>query len=104
MKAKLKDGRILPIENGSVIALDNNGETVEVYVEEIDSFINDSVDWGKRRYEITEDILAAFMSNSNPNVYGGLPEKKAKEAVIYADALIEELKKQSDESENKVNE
>lgn len=38
MNVKLKDGRVLPIEKGSYIALDNNGDTVEVRIEDIESF------------------------------------------------------------------
>lgn len=35
MKVKLKDGRVLPIEEGSYIALDDHGETLEVKAKEI---------------------------------------------------------------------
>lgn len=48
--------------------------------------------WEQRRYEIARDMLAAFLSNSCKNVYGGSIEAQAKEAVRYADALVEELK------------
>ena len=37
--------------------------------------------------------MAAFLSNSCSNVHGGTVEKQAYEAVLYADALIAELKK-----------
>lgn len=93
MKAKLKDGRILPIEKGSVIALDNNGDTFEVNVNQVESFLNESIDWEQRRYETAKDVLAAFMSNSCSNVFVGSKENQAKDAVEYADALINELKK-----------
>lgn len=53
----------------------------------------DNIDWEQRRYEIAKDMLAAFMSNSNSNVFGGSEESKAEYAVRYADALIDELKK-----------
>lgn len=51
------------------------------------------IDWEQRRYEIAKDVLAAYLSNSCPNVYHGTPMQQAKDAVRYADALVEELKK-----------
>lgn len=51
------------------------------------------IDWEQRRYEIAKDMLAAFLSNSCQNIYAGPPDLQAKDAVEYADALIEELKK-----------
>lgn len=50
------------------------------------------IDWEERRYEIAKDVLSAFMSNSCSNVYAGSPDAQAKDAVLYADALINELK------------
>ena len=50
------------------------------------------IDWEQRRYEVARDMMAAFMSNSCSNVYGGSYERQAKDAVMYADALIAELK------------
>lgn len=93
MKVKLKDGRVLPIEEGSLIALNNNGDTFEVNVEDINSFIDNKINWEQRRYETAKELLAAFMSNSCSNVFGGSKESQAKDAVEYADALINELKK-----------
>lgn len=51
------------------------------------------IDWEQRRYEIARDVLAAFMSNSCSNVYAGTYKTQAKNAIQYAEALIEELKK-----------
>lgn len=51
------------------------------------------IDWEQRRYEIAKDMLAAFMSNSNSNAFGGSKGNQARDAVEYADALIDELKK-----------
>lgn len=87
MKVKLKDGRIFPIEEGSLIALDNNGETLEVKVEEIDSIVTDNINWEKRRYEISEECVAVLMRNEITL------EDAAKVSVEQADALINELKK-----------
>lgn len=49
--------------------------------------------WEQRRYEIAKDMMAAFLSNSCSNVYMGNPDEQAKCAVMFADALIAELKK-----------
>lgn len=81
MKVKLKDGRVLPIEEGSLIALNNNGDTFEVNVEDINSFIDNKINWEQRRYETAKELLAAFMSNSCSNVFGG---EKIREIIIEA--------------------
>ena len=54
------------------------------------------IDWEQRRYEISKDMMAAFLSNSCSNVYVGNPDEQAKSAVMFADALIAELKKGGD--------
>ena len=51
------------------------------------------IDWEERRYCIAKDIMAAFLSNSNVAVHGDSAEEHASDAVLYADALIAELKK-----------
>lgn len=60
------------------------------------------VDWEQRRYEIAKDAMAAFISAPsyqfcvNNNYYEASlarPRSVAEDAVEYADALIEELKK-----------
>lgn len=51
------------------------------------------IDWEQRRYEIAKDVLTAFMSNPCPEVVSGSEQMQAKDAVSYADALIEKLKK-----------
>ena len=51
------------------------------------------IDWEQRRYEIAKDMMAAFLSNSCSNVYMGNPDEQAKCAIMFADALISELKK-----------
>lgn len=50
------------------------------------------IDWEQRRYEIAKDMLAAFMSNSSYNINSRSYEEQAQWAVIFADALIAELK------------
>lgn len=54
---------------------------------------NADIDWEQRRYEISKAMIAAFMSNSDKNVFAYPKENQARDAVEYADALIEELKK-----------
>lgn len=91
MKARIKEtGHIVEVEDffddGTALV---NGCYIKVSKL---SFI-DCIDYEQRRYEIAKDVLAAFMSNSNVSVFGYSIEKQAKDAVEYADALIEELKK-----------
>lgn len=49
------------------------------------------IDWKQRRYEISKDVLSAFLSNSNEMIFEGNPEDHAKDAVVFADALIKKL-------------
>ena len=57
------------------------------------------IDWEQRRYEIAKDMIAAFLSNSNQQIYMGSFAEQAKDAVKYADALINELKSQTNNPE-----
>lgn len=50
------------------------------------------IDWEQRRYEIARDALTALLSNRK---IGGVYASYSKIAVDYADALIEELKKEN---------
>lgn len=50
------------------------------------------IDWEQRRYEISKDVLSAFLSNSNEMIFEGNPEDHAKGAVEFADALIKKLR------------
>ena len=61
--------------------------------EDVGEEFTKEIDWEQRRYEIAKDMMAAFLSNSCSNVHGGTVEKQANDAVLYADALIAELKK-----------
>lgn len=51
----------------------------------------ETIDWEQRRYEIAKDVLTALLSN--PTIRGEYASSKV--AVDYADALIEELKKEN---------
>lgn len=49
------------------------------------------IDWEQRRYEIAKDVLIALIAK--PEIV--LTASDAKVAIRYADALIEELKKEN---------
>lgn len=55
-----------------------------------------NVDWEQRRYEIAKDMMAAFLSNYSDNIHSSNPDEQAEYAVVFADALIAELKKGGD--------
>ena len=61
--------------------------------EDVEEELTTQIDWEERRYEIAKEIMAAFLSNSNVAVHGDSAETHASDAVLYADALIAELKK-----------
>lgn len=91
MKAKIKEtGEIIEVENlyddGTALVGDTFYKVSEL---DFDSVI----DWEQRRYEISKAMIAAFMSNSDKNVFAYPKKNQARDAVEYADALIEELKK-----------
>lgn len=85
-----------------MIALDDRGETLEVNVEDVDSVITDGINWEQRRYEIAKEMLHAIYiddgnaerdDDSDLNFEFKSLQGSAREAVRFADALIEELKK-----------
>lgn len=95
MKAKYKNtGEIVDVEPaGSLnctvaVYEEKDGRKFPMYALEFEKDIN----WEQRRYEIAKDMIAAFLSNSCSNVYMGNPDEQAKYAVMFADALIAELK------------
>lgn len=63
MNVKLKDGRTMPIENNSLIALNDNGETLEVNIDEIECFDCDKINWKKTRIEIAMKMLDISKTN-----------------------------------------
>lgn len=101
---------------------DSYGCTVEVPYDDIEQFYDDNglplgmpvifpsviennsnIDWEQRRYEIAKEAMTAIMSNED--FYGQVLDQSSEKgqrqiqnsiseaAVIFADALIEELKK-----------
>lgn len=67
-------------------------QTCEAIIGASRKIIRPAIDWEQRRYEIAKDLLAAFLSNSNQEVWTGNAQNQAKDALHYADALIKELK------------
>ena len=51
------------------------------------------INWEQRRYEVAKEMLAAINSNSKFQLFGLGREDRVKVAVLYADMLIQELKK-----------
>ncbi len=102
MKVTVKEpGGVLEIidlyDDGTAEA--TNGEYYKV--SDLHFYFN-AIDWEQRRYEIAKDVMAAFISAPsyqfcvNNNYYEtshSLPRIAAEDAVEYAEALIEELKK-----------
>lgn len=103
MKAKVKaTGQIIELNDEKLSLLDyargvyRDTEGNKFHWKELEFIENKDekpIDWEQRRYEIAKDMMAAFLSNSCSIIYTGNPDEQAKYAVIYADALIAELKK-----------
>lgn len=93
MKAKIKEtGEIVEVED---LYDDGTALVKGTYfkVSQLDFFSDfETTDWEQRRYEISKDVLSAFLSNSNEMIFEGNPEDHAKDAVVFADALIKRLK------------
>ena len=53
----------------------------------------DKVDWEQRRYEIAKDVYCIMVGHNSDRLSH---HQKAENAVLWADALIEELKKKKD--------
>lgn len=88
--------------------IDSNGKVCNLPISFYDSFekvVEDTIDWERRRYEIAKEMLSssAISVNSSPKDWmngKSYQEASAILAIMYADALIAELKKKKqDESE-----
>lgn len=93
MKAKVKEtGEIIDVEPYFYAKINSTDPMIHKNdIELIEP--NADIDWEQRRYEISKAMIAAFMSNSDKNVFAYPKKNQARDAVEYADALIEELKK-----------
>lgn len=99
MKARIKKtGEIINIANYAKVTLDQCdswGNPIELEFDEVEILQEPTsdIDWEQRRYEIAKEMMAAFLSNYSDNIHSGNPDEQAKYAVVFADALIAELKK-----------
>lgn len=103
MKAKVKaTGQIIELNDEKLSLLDyargiyRDTEGNKFHWNELEFIENKDekpIDWEQRRYEIAKDMIAAFLSNPCSIIYEGNPDEQAKWAVIFANALIAELKK-----------
>lgn len=93
MKVKVKEtGEIIDVEPYFYAKINSTDPMIHKNdIELIEP--NADIDWEQRRYEISKAMIAAFMSNSDKNVFAYPKKNQARDAVEYADALIEELKK-----------
>lgn len=92
MKAKLKDGRILPIEKNSLIALDNNGDTLEVSINDIECFVeSNSIDLKKIRINAAIAAMQGLLSNP---CCGYDQEFISELSVRCSDRLVKEISKE----------
>lgn len=65
-------------------------------------FLDEEIDWNQRRYEIAKSAMRGILSNESIEIslndesyeYHCLAKDIAKASVIYADAIIDELKKE----------
>ena len=140
MKAKLKKtGEIINIAEYARVTLDQCdswGNPIEVNLDDVEEFLDDNglplgfekqmnaprpimleptptVDWEKRRYEISKEAMTAIMCNKeyyNQAVANGdsvgcyhIPRSVSVSAVEFADALVKELKIKQNESNIQTN-
>ncbi|WP_373804337.1 hypothetical protein [Bacteroides heparinolyticus] len=119
MKAKIKKtGEIVEVINYSKhnhcieYGGDNAfGEYETKSLDDVELILDEQVgiDWEQRRYEIAKEVMAAFIAGPsyqfcvNNNYYEASlarPWAVAEDAVDYAEALIEELKKDKQKPKN----
>lgn len=112
MKAILKrEQQVLDIldvdkENGTakIRWIKPDGEVIrwdDVPLNELE-FLDEEIDWEQRRYEIAKSAMQGILSNESIEIslndesyeYHCLAKDIAKASVIYADAIIDELKKE----------
>lgn len=100
MKAKvIETGEIIDVveKYGHLISYWDSENEKEYSKLELDFNINDqtnnkAIDWEQRRYEIAKDIMAASF---NQPMDGVSIASYVHSCVLFADTLIEELKKES---------
>lgn len=90
------------VSDALVLCRFNDGKLEFISKDHLTSIEHDPIDWEQRRYEIAKEAMAAFISAPsyqfcvNNNYYDAShsrPRSVAEDAVEYAEALIEQLKK-----------
>lgn len=89
-----KDDYVSYINSKGIEHVAEHGLNIHWDFEDVEEELTKEIDWEERRYCIAKDIMAAFLSNLNVAVHGDSAEEHASDAVLYADALIAELKKE----------
>ena len=95
------------VSDALVLCRFNDGKLEFILKDDLTSIEHDPIDWEQRRYEIAKDAMAAFIASqsyqlcANNNYYRASlqPWAVAENAVEYAEALIEELRKDKRENE-----
>lgn len=103
MKARIKEtGEIVDIENlyddGTALIVDGGYIKVSKLEFIEDEKVNDKIDWEQRRYELAKEYSKVFISLQHEQGRidcGCYVPDVVKWSVEFADALIEELKKNS---------
>lgn len=70
-------------------------ETLTVIKAAARKFVSQDIDWEQRRYELAKDFMAHLMPKAidRGNPHGLTGDEMADTAVLYADKLIEKLRK-----------
>lgn len=76
------------IEDGQVRYNTRSLDEVELIVDNAPS----PIDWEQRKYEIAKEVMVAFFTNPNKEVWNMAGDAQAKLATIVANNLIEKLK------------
>ncbi|KGN88013.1 hypothetical protein [Porphyromonas gulae] len=82
------------VSDALVLCRFNDGKLEFILKDDLTSIELDPIDWEQRRYEIAKDAMAVFISSPS------YPRAVAEDAVEYAEALIEELKKDKQKPKN----
>lgn len=102
MKARIKaTGEIVEVINYSKHShcieyggCNSSGEYETKNLDEVELIVDNApqIDWEQRKYEIAKDVVVAFFTNPNKEVWNMAGDAQAKLATIVANNLIEKLK------------
>ena len=88
-----KDDYVSYIDSKGIEHVAEHGLNIHWDFEDVEEELTKEIDWEERRYCIAKDVMGAFLSNSYTYMWMAPAEEQASDAVLYADALIAELKK-----------